>query len=61
MELLEYQHRLSFVGIKLDIAIGGIIGDAADLLRRVLFIDAPGLAGTAVSIEIVNLDKPVFS
>ena len=60
MELLEHKHRLPLIGIKLNIAVGRIIGDTADLLGRVFLVYAPGFAGTAVSVEIVDIDKPVF-
>ena len=59
MELFEYQNRLTFISIKLHITLSRIMGDTANIRSAMLFVNAPGLAGAAVTKQIVNLDIPI--
>ena len=58
MEFFKYKNRMTGIGIKLGYAPGCVIGNAADVFHGVLFENAPGLAGTAITIEIVNFYIP---
>ena len=60
MEFLKHQHALSVVGVEADAVPAAVIRDAADILRTVLCKNAVCLAGAAVSVEIVRLDRTVL-
>ena len=48
------------VGVEADAVLPTVIGDPADVARRMGLVDAPGLSGSGGTIQVIHGQVPVF-